>query len=252
MPTPATGTSSGPAAAARVQRFIAAFDLDRAGALTAYSDVLDRDDVRDLLFRYTSMRGLTVADVLPETAGRDLADGGQWIQILDTDNVNRYAASIGFPIDAGSVWYAVTDDTDTTRLPIVLPYPQRRTQLRDDAHTLTLPIRMCRIETPRGPVMLFPREYRRLDNAEALAFATSCSVFTALDLDGTGVPQEWLFYLQARGIPTVDALVLLAHAVRTQRFGYFTPTEPAASDSWGARLEAMSWPLRDALACAGL
>lgn len=240
-------TSSHPAPATDARSFAMSFMLDRDFALTRFGHVLDSDPVALHIGQVCHARGLAREDVLPERHGRVVGDGA-WIQILDTDNLNRYGQQIGFTVEPGSVWYAVGTIEDTTRLPVTLPYPGRRTHARDRLHTIEMPVHMARIETPRGPMMVFPREYLVLDGPQEMAAALQDAAFHALDLDQTGVPAEWLWYLQSRGIATVDALPLLAHAVRTQRFGYFTQHTPPTSDAWRVRLDAVTWPLRAELA----
>ena len=123
---------------------------------------------------------------------KTLPEDGAWIMVLLPPNTE-------YTVEPLSCWFAVADES--------------RERYK------------ARIETPKGPLWLYPHEYVLVGNvAEYITMATEDEGGVKVNYisDRTELKSDQLFYLRQRGIPYADAVLMLLGTVKDQFFCYLT------------------------------
>jgi hypothetical protein len=138
-----------------------------------------------------------------------IPDEGTWIIVKDVPHTN-----LDFDVPLYSIWRARRHiRTRTFRLP---------TGPRGGKNEVHWPQMLAEIQTPGGDLVLYPTEYVTTDIQKWLDLINEG---VELNFIGPGEPgelEDQLFYLQCRGIPRTQALLLLLPSLTDDRFVYLT------------------------------
>jgi hypothetical protein len=163
--------------------------------------------------------GYDPAVFFPEIDGKAIPDEGAWILILEEPH---------------------TVMKDRFRLPLLSMWRARRHVLANTSIStrgVKFHPQQAVIATPAGDLHLWPHEYMIATNPMALASEPDAELHA---LGGQPVvDEEEIFYLQSRGIPRQEAVLMLFDKIESLDFVYVTFPEEITS-----LLEGVGRPLR--------
>lgn len=160
--------------------------------------------------------GLFGEDFFPEDYGKALPEDGGWIMLL-------VSVQCGKQLHGGkckriyvphlSLWYATPT---TCNRGLNLPHPYRKSVLGEVRQKQAV------IQTPDGPVHVWPHEYKLIDINQYLEFCEEDGLEIHYLSDHAAVDQDALFYLRSRGIPKAEAQRMLLGTLKDPHYCWFS------------------------------
>jgi len=164
-------------------------------------------------------RGEVPEDAFPEEYGKAIPESGGWIILLVSVMVGREVAegiTKSILVPHLSMWYAMPH-VSTARVAMHPMGAKPRAKDREWIH-----LKQAIINTPDGPVHIWPREYRKIDITKFLEFSDDEGLRIHYLSDQAHVDEGSLFYLRSRGIGKGAAQRMLLGTITNSNYCYFT------------------------------
>lgn len=150
--------------------------------------------------------GHNVETYLPEQYGKHIPDEGAWVLVLDEPLTELRSR---FRVPLLSMWRARRHELNSGRI-----------KVSEGGFDFSLAPQQGVIATPGGDLHLWPHEYIIANDPLGLL---SCEGAVIHSLGGeTVLDEDHLFYLQSRGIPYSEAVLLLFEQITGTDFAYIT------------------------------
>lgn len=161
------------------------------------------EETIDYGMRAIASAGFDPESYYPEEFDKKIPDEGAWILILEEPFTELRSR---FEVPLLSMWRARRHELDSGAVHV--------------SKNLTLRPQQAVISTPGGDLHLWPHEYVIASNPMGLL---SCEGAEIHQLGGKPVlDEEYMFYLQSRGIPYDEAVLMLFDTIEDTDFIYVT------------------------------